>query len=381
MVLRTWVFCTCLITVTVTSRCHAQNNLAAKESGAGAAKELAAQPITLEAKEIPLSKALAELTRQTGNSVEDRRQVKDEMPISVNIKDSTFWQALDAIAKAADARVSLYEKDGKLALVDGPHQNLPVSYSGMFRFTVNRMDLIRVLETDTHTCLIFLEVAWEPRFQPILLENQPEDLVIQDDKGNSVDIPEGPKGPSAVAHRLAAQLQMRVGAPRRSAAQLGLLKGKVRIAGPSQMLTFTFDKLKKIDNEKDALKETQAGVTVRIREMRAEGEEGEQVWTAGLLLEYPPGGPSFESFQSWLVNNEVYLEKEKDGLKQRFPYNLGYEKDDESDNKAMVRYRFGDDPDKNLNLGKLSDWKLVYRTPGKISEITVPFELKDVPLP
>jgi hypothetical protein len=75
------------------------------------------------------------------------------------------------------------------------------------------------------------------------------------------------------------------------------------------------------------------------------------------------------------------LEKEKDGLQQKFPNNLGLEEDDTTENKATVRYRFGDDPEKNLSLGKLGDWKLVYRTPGKITELTVPFELKDVPLP
>jgi hypothetical protein len=184
-----------------------------------------------------------------------------------------------------------------------------------------------------------------------------------------------------LGHRLAAQVQMRINAPRRSAVQFGLLKGKLKVAGPSEMVTFSFDKLHKIENPKDALKDTQGGVTVHLRELKTEGEEGEQIWTVGLLLEYPPGGPSLESFQSWLVNNEIYLEKEKDGLKQRFPYNLGYEKDDETEDKAVLRYRFGDDPDKNLSLGKLADWKLVYRTPGKITEIPVSFEFKDVPLP
>src|SRR5207248_9702686 len=142
--------------------------------------------------------------------------------------------------KAADARVSLYEKDGKPALVDGPHQVVPVSYSGLFRFTISRMDLIRVLQPEAHTCLIFLEVAWEPRFQPIMLENQPDELVLQDDKGNQVEVPEESKGPVQIGNRLAAQVQMRVGAPRRSAGQLGLLKGKLKIAGPSEMVTFTF---------------------------------------------------------------------------------------------------------------------------------------------
>jgi hypothetical protein len=31
--------------------------------------------------------------------------------------------------------------------------------------------------------------------------------------------------------------------------------------------------------------------------------------------------------------------------------------------------------------GKISDWKLVYRTPGRIVEVPVPFEFKGLDLP
>jgi hypothetical protein len=49
--------------------------------------------------------------------------------------------------------------------------------------------------------------------------------------------------------------------------------------------------------------------------------------------------------------------------------------------KAIIRYRFGDEPDKKLILGKFSDWKLVYRTPGKIASVPIPFEFKNLELP
>jgi hypothetical protein len=360
---------------------RAQSDAKAEQTAAGASKELTPKLFTLQQKEISIGKALAELARQTGNTVDDRRRSKDETPLAVDVKNVSFWQALDTIAKSADARVSFYEKDGKVALVDGPHRIMPVSYSGLFRITVSRIDLIRIVETDAHACLLYLDVAWEPRLQPLFLETQPDELIVQDDKGNPVEVPAGSKGPAAVTRRAAAQVQVHMGAPRRSATQLGLLKGKLKIAGPNETLTFTFDKLRKILDSKDALKETQGDVTVQIRELRTEGEAGEQIWTVGLLLEYPRGGSKLESFQSRLVNNEIYLVKEKDGVQQRFSNNLGYDTEDETEDKAIVRYRFGDEPEKNLSLGKLSDWKLVYRTPGKISEISVPFELKDIPLP
>ena len=148
------------------------------------------------------------------------------------------------------------------------------------------------------------------------------------------------------------------------------------------MLTFTFDNLSKIEKKDQMKKQTHNGVTVQLRELRPDQESEDPIWMAGLLLEYPADGPKFESFQSWLVNNECYLEKEVDGVRVRFPNSATeVETGDDSENKAGVRHRFIDQADKNQVLGKISDWKLVYRTPGKMTEVPVPFEFKDVPLP
>lgn len=345
-------------------------------------KELLPKTVTLQETNLPLSKALRELANQTGNQVEDRRREKEDVKlVKLDLKNATFWQALDAIAKSADARVSLYERDGKVALMDGPHQLLPVSYSGLFRVTIKGLHLHHVLDSDAHYCEINLEVAWEPRFQPLLMETRPESLIVQDDKGRAIEIPEEGKGPAPIGRPLARTIDVRIPAPQRSAKQLGLFKGKLAVLGPTKMITFTFDKLSKIEKAAEAKKETKEGVTVNLRELRSEGGGGDEVWTVGLLLEYPPDGPKFESFQSWIVNNQIFLEREQAGIKQQFPPNLGYETDDQSDTKAIIRYRFGDEPDKKLILGKFSDWKLSYRTPGRIVEVPVPFEFKDVPLP
>lgn len=344
-------------------------------------KELAPRPFTLQSQAIPLAKALAALAEQTGNFVEDRRQVKEQTPIKLDLKKVPFWPALDAIARAADARVSLYEKDGKIALVDGPYLVLPVSYSGLFRVTVRRLALIQNLEPEAHFCNVSLEVAWEPRFRPLFMETQPDSLVVQDDKGRVVEVPEEGKGMAAVGGRTATELPLRLAAPHRSATKLALLKGKLHVVGPTKMLTFTFARLHKVEKPAEALKETREGVSVSLRQFLNEGgEEGEQLWKAKLLLEYPTTGPKFESFQSWLLNNQIYLEKEKDGIRQRVPPILT-ETDEQTEDKAIVTYRFGDEPDKRVLLGKFSDWKLVYRTPGRIAAVPIAFELKDLPLP
>jgi hypothetical protein len=342
---------------------------------------LAPRTMTLRGNDIPLSKALEELARQTGNRVEDRRQVKDGVKIKLDLDKATFWQALDAVARAADARVTLFDRDALVALADGPYQMVPVSYHGLFRVMVKRIDLTRSFETDQHVCNIHLEVAWEPRFQPLMMESRSEALVVRDDKGRAAEVPEAGQGMMPIGRRLAKDIQLQVAAPHRSASQLGMLKGTLKVVGPDKMLTFKFDKLDKIEKRAEARTQSKDGVSVSLRELRAEGEGGDAIWTVGVLLEYPADGPKFESFQSWLVHNEIYLEKSRDGAGQKFAPNLGYETDDSTDAKAILRYRFGDEPAKKLVLGKFGDWNLIYRTPGRITTMDVPFEFKDVPLP
>ncbi len=354
----------------------AQDTNKTKQANTEAAGDLTPKLVTLQGKEMPLSKALAELSRQTGNPLEDRRQAKADPKLNLDLKDVTFWKAVDTLVQEADARLSLYEPDGKIALRDGPSLVLPVSYSGVFRLALKRIDAVRILDPEAHFCRVYVEVAWEPRFQPFLMESQPESLIVHDDKGNPLQVQREGRGQFPISRKTATELELRVPAPRRSAARLGLLKGSLSVLGPSKMLTFTFDNLAKIEKRTDARKQTQEGVTVHLRELRVE-TGGDNIWTIGFLLEYPPAGPKFESFQSWLVNNEIYLEKGK----LRLPNNLGYETDDQTENKAIIRYRFTDEPDKNMILGKPSDWKLVYRTAGKIVEVLVPFEFKDLPLP
>jgi hypothetical protein len=344
--------------------------------------ELEPKLFTLQAKDIPVSKALAELAKQTGNQVADHRPGKEQDRIKLDLKNVTFWQALEVIAKESDARISVSERDARVALVAGPYLALPVCQSGLFRLTVKRVDANYILETDARQCVLHLEVAWEPRFQPLLMQTRPADMVLHDDKGHDLPIQEDEErgGLGAVGQRAGADLRVTLPAPPRAAGHLSLFKGKLGAVGPTKMLTFTFDKLSKIEKKEDARKETQDGVSVSLREFRAEEEGDEQIWTAGLLLEYPADGPKFESFQAWLVNNEIALEKEQDGVQQRVPY-INYETGDQTENKAIIRYRFGDDPDKNIKLGKFSDWRLVYRTPGRITELPIPFEFKDIPLP
>jgi hypothetical protein len=339
-------------------------------------KDLAPKLVTLQNKSIRLTEALDQIKKQTGEEVVDRREGGDNPTLKLDLQKATFWQAVDTVAKEADLRVSLREEDGKVTLREGPFRALPTSYNGMFRVTVLRLSTTRDLDRDVHECTVDMEIAWEPRFHPLFRQSQAENLVVQDDKGVALkSVVRDGGGRLPIRNKLTADVQVLLEAPRRGVNHLGLLKGSFSIVGPSKMLGVTFDTLTKVDRSTPVEKvpfKTIDGVTVRIRELTTEND----LWTLGMLLEYPHNALEFESFESWLVHNEAFIEN-KAG--KRFPPTGGYEIVEQEGNKAMINYRFVEE--KGLVLGKPENWKLIYRTPGTISKVPIKFEFKDVPLP
>jgi hypothetical protein len=339
------------------------------------------KPVTIKEDGIPVEKALAELKKQTGIEVEDRRQNKDEGKLKLDLKGVTFWQALDAIAREADARVSLYENGDKIALADGPFRVVPTSYHGIFRVCVKRLQLLRDLESGTHVCAATMEVAWEPGFRPFFVELKPDSLAVQDDKKRDLDVPANAGGREQSGEaRFGKQFEVYLPAPPRTTLKFGSVKGKLILTGPSKWLTFTFPTLGKLQANRKERRMTREGVTVDLSTLDLPDTKGD-VWKIETSLEYPPGGPKFESFESWLVFNEIYLEK--DGGKERLPNNAGYTTGGGSENRASITYYFSDSTDSNVVRGKAKDspWRVVYRAPGPIIELPIPFEFTDLELP
>src|SRR5260370_6770361 len=280
--------------------------------GAEAQKNIQPRLCTIQNQAIPLSKALEELTKQTEIKVEDGRQnAGDDPKLKLALNKATFWQALDAVAREADLQINLFQKEGTPVLMDGPHRAVPTSYSGIFRLSVRRMTADRIPEAgdEGHFLTVQLELAWEPRFRPLFLESKPDSFDVQDDKGVPLKNLEQMSGRTPLAARMVAHIPIRTEAPKRSANKVALFKGSFDVLGPGKMLLFSFDKIAKTEKGKAGPSQTQDGVTITLREFEVEGAKDDQRWSAGLVLEYPPDSPDFESFEQWLVNNDAYMEK------------------------------------------------------------------------
>src|SRR5262245_7891638 len=348
-------------------------------------QQLAPKLVTIKAEKMRLREALKHLTKQTGIEVEDRRRDSSDDPeLKLDLKSVTFWQALDTIAKEADLRVALYQRGGAIALADGPHVRMPVCYDGLFRIAIKRITALYDLETDARAYLATLEVAWEPRLRPLFLESRPQGLTVVDDAKANLHLDDDTGGKLPVSGKIATTVDVRLPAPPRKAARLALLKGSMTLVGSTKVLEFEFDTLAKEKAAKEP-KQTKDGVTVKLSRLDLAADH----WTIEVSLEYPEQGPQFESFQSWVVNNECFLKKAVgEGI---FPNKDGYSVDSLGSNRAVLSYHFldgrlkktvdGKVVNEKLIRGKPEDWKLVYRTPGPMAEVGVTFAFKDVPLP
>ncbi|MBY0524950.1 MAG: hypothetical protein K2R98_16210 [Gemmataceae bacterium] len=338
------------------------------------AKDLVVKYVTLQESDTTLSKVLEKLKAQTDIEVV-RQGTEDPRIAKLKLEKVTFWKALDAIAREADMRVNLYQRDGKMALVQGPYHEVPTSYSGPFRVVLKRIMTIRDLETDAHACVARVEIAWQPPFQAFLLETKPDTIVLQDDKGLDQKVPKVGKGQSFVdSGRNAMEIDIPLPALRRSVQRIGVLKGQMNMVGSGRQLTFKFDALKKDKRE-------QEGVNIEIANFEGKkNADGEMQYVVNLSLKYPASTFKFESFQigAWLVRNKAYLVN-KAGMK--FTENAGFDSDDVSATQVVVNYRWVDDADKKFVLGKPDNWKFEYLTPGPVIEVPIPFEFKDVDLP
>jgi hypothetical protein len=330
-------------------------------------------------KDITLPAALAELRKQTGARVLDETDLKDKT-FALKLKEVTFWQALDGIARAAGARVALGNGGRPLALVRAAATDRvpPTSYSGDFRVRLPKIAATRELDSDRSALTATLEIAWAPAVMPLFLDTQVRDLRVVGGDGKALKLENDGSSLAAIDGRGHTTLDLALPGVPRSMQDLASVEGKLLVVAPSKMLTFRFDAdLKTLQGAlaDGALRRlVQEEVTCRIAKVVAEKDR----WSVQVALDYPRGGRTLESFQagSLVANNELVLVS-RDG-KRRLA-RTGYVIDSVSSRRALVTYHFRDAPGRRL--GAPGDWRPVYTAPARIVDVTVPFTFKKVPLP
>lgn len=329
-----------------------------------------------------LARALDEVRRQTGILVEDIRGLPDH-PLRLTLKPTPFWQSIDAIADADDARISLLPTSGRILLDRrGPHYRLPpICYDGRFRLTVKKMTASRDLEISDNAAgrgatIVAIEVAWDPQLQPLYLETRARTVRLLTDNKDPLILPDDGSSIAPVDGRIATTIDVRLPPLPRTAGKINSLVGQLSMIGPSKMLSFSFEpSLEQLARaNKNAPERTvlQDGVRCHITDVKLAVDH----WTVSVDLKYPPGMKQLDSNQSWVVNNEMTLESA--GGKKRFA-STNYVVTSVSAGHAVLSYHFRDKG--SLKRGKASDWKLSYRAPADLVEMPIRFRFRDIPLP
>jgi hypothetical protein len=342
--------------------------------------------VTIQGKGVRLTEALQQLQKQSSNVVVDlRTQFGGEATnprMDLDIEEKPFFEALDTISRAAGLGLTFFTGDGSIGLMDAdmtmpnvaPDMPRPaaveprVVYTGPFRVQLRQILLSRDFQTGLSRANAQMEVAWEPRLRPMLLALRSSDVAITDDQGRAVEPALSEESTSTVIRpeNPAAELNLNLAAPERSASRLAKLRVRADVTLPAGVQTVRFASLTTPESK------TQGGVTVKLESTEVE----EQVWKVRVRVAFRGEGPAFESYQQGLFNNRVWLQT-RDGARIDLngPNGGGFNSLGSDPGNVGFEYLFVDVP------GKPADYGLGYETPSRVATIPLTFEFTDVPLP
>jgi hypothetical protein len=340
--------------------------------------QVALPSVSLNGK-LTVARALAEIRRQTGIAIRDERGEPDQ-EVTLALERVSFWEAVDALAAAARAKVVQAGATGTVSLqrLKPDDRPAPICYDGPFRTRIVRVSTSRDLDSTRAGCTVDLEVSWTPSLRPVLVETRAQQVRLRTSSNEDVPVPEEGSTLGDVDGRYSLTVELPLPGRPRKEMNLGLLEGRLRAVAPSKMLRFTFDA------DLQGLAEAAPGgaqrrlvqeeVVCRLARLVLARER----WSVQVRLDYPAGNRSLGSFQasSLVVNNELRL-RSKDGKRTLEP--ASYVIDQVSSSRALVTYHFTDRP--GSRRGRASDWKLSYQAPARIIELPFRFSFRDVPLP
>ena len=242
--------------------------------------------ITLSGERMLLADIFQAIQEQTGNTIKfGQGQGGPDAPpvrLDVDYKDAPFWPTFDEILDRAGLTVDPYGLERTLSVSVARGEMLPrsqtASYDGPFRFQAVRVDASRDLRIDGDRSMsLTIEIAWEPRFRPISMQQRMSEIQIADENGEPVII--AARGAEleipVLAEAISTEVRIPLVAPPRSVQKIAKLKGTMHALMQGKAEPFEFTDLGKAENvEKRA-----AGVTVILETVR----KNRDVWEIRVL--------------------------------------------------------------------------------------------------
>ncbi len=355
---------------------YVERLLRARKSLEQKAVELTLKPsvVNLESN-TTIEKALTSIFAQTGNRITlhgDTAQTTAKKKLSEDIKDGSFWDALNAIMVAGNLEVDPYGGDaGTMMLRPAeavrPKTSITESASPNATAGMLHVELRRVTSTlsTRNPALSFMTLElltrWEPRVTPISIDLHTATLKIVDDQGNKV-LPSKTGKVSGIIQAEIPELSFPLNLPlvSREIKQLEKITGTLQAVLPGRVETFTF---KGLGDLEDGVEQTKSGATVTFHGYQM----NEDLFAVTLELSFGEDSNNVDSHLSWAYDNVVEMVSGD----QRFEP-VASETVMQRGQSMKVQYLFEEDPE---------NCDLVYKTPAAIVKVDLDFELNDVPLP
>lgn len=342
-----------------------------KEQAAAAATE---SKITLKGERMPLEEIFKSIEEQTGNKilVPGGGEGGPPMPpvrLTVDYANAPFWPTFDEILDRAGLTLYPFASDRALQVSVAREGLIPrrenVSYNGPFRFAAMRIDSTRHLRTTANPSLgLMIEVAWEPRFRPINLQQRMSEIQMVDEGGEPLIVAarEAVLDVSISAKTISTEFRVPLESPPRSVEKIARLQGTLRALMQGKAETFTFDDLTKPEKvEKRA-----AGVTVILEQVR----KNHDVWEILVATRFDDAQGALASHRNWVYDNPAKLITPA-GEEIVFH---GCDPIRQAENEVGVAYFFGIE-------GGLEGYKFVYETASSVLTASFDYQLNDIGLP
>ncbi len=337
-----------------------------------------------------LEKIVAQLSHQTDNRLVLADDLPTDLkhPFSVDIRNRTFWQAVEEISRTA--RVRLVSSGGTAILRPGrpTGHSSRIAVSGPFRISATATAPRPLANRKTWLIPIRLQWEAEPRLRPLFLVCRPSRCQatgrIEDDK-----VALTPRSPDATLEvPLAAESAVETSENGSAPPRLRLdFQSQGRRPPTSLSLTGTADVWLAADRQpfvfltrtvqRPVLKR-RAGVAVALTAAHVDTKSNKRHdVTMRIRVQYESGGPSFESHRLWMLYNQAHLLADSETGKIR---RMSYDRFDTpriGDGTAELVYHF-----RNV-AGPIDRWRFVYEAPTQILKVAVPWMTRDltVPLP
>lgn len=335
---------------------------------------LSASRLSLSADKMDLPSVFEAIHKQTGNQLSDHREQfgQDATPhlVSLEIDDEEFWPAVDKVLDQANLSLYAYSGEQTLAVVNRESEEAArsgrASYAGPFRIEANEVVSQRNLRVPTQQgTRVELEIAWEPRLQPIALSQPIDAIEVTGNDGRAIE----PTSPQAVldvevqpgSH--ATELTIPLTLPPRSVTSLAKLQGKMSALVPGRVVEFRFTDLAQAKE----VEQQRGGVRVILDGTR----KNQALWEVHMRLQVLGKEAGLESHRGWVFQNMTYLLNPQGEVVDH----VGFETTRQSEHEVGLAYFF------DLSDDEIGAYTWVYRTPAAIVRVPIEYELKNVPLP